>query len=204
MSTETAKEDGPDTPTPDAEEDETPDLAADEKATLPDDLADVAADVEAETGASSDDSDDVDLQETDDADGSDDSADAPDALGGDSAAGGPTWGDQYVSVLSVVLAAIVEEHGDDDATADQAEIAHLATQHPINLNESADRVFAEMAGTSEMDPKQALVVSTGILAATVLLKETDVAADALGELGGLGGMTPTVEADADAEGGEAA
>ena len=203
---------GPETPeTPD---DETPTLADDEKATLPADLADLAADVEAETGAASaepDESDEGGQQATADAETGEESTDAPDALSGQSeATDGPTWGDQYVTVLAVVLGAIVEEHGGDDAEVDQEHIANLATQHPIRLNEQADRVFAEMNGTEEMDPKQALIVSTAILVGTVLLAETDVASQALSSLGegGLGGLSMpgsgSTPADADAEEGETA
>jgi hypothetical protein len=183
----------------DAPDGEKPALADDEKATLPDDLADIAADVEAET-ALEEESDDGPQQTGDAVGDNDGSTDAPDALGDDrDTPEGPTWGDQYVTVLSVVLAAIVEEHGDEDADADPEEIAQLATQHPIALNESADRVFAEMQGTEQMDPKQALVVSTAVLCGTVLVQETDVASQAIGQLSNDGLSVPTGDA-----GGEAA
>jgi hypothetical protein len=86
----------------------------------------------------------------------------------------------YVDVLATLLVAVVDEYGDGEADAE--EIEALANQPPVALNEQADRVFAEMTGAEDLPPGQALVIGTATVAGTVIIKETDVAQDALGEV----------------------
>ncbi|MFT4921041.1 MAG: hypothetical protein ACI8XM_000234 [Haloarculaceae archaeon] len=93
-----------------------------------------------------------------------------------------TWGDMYVDVLATVLVSVVDEYGEGGREMAAEEIEELANQPPIALNEQADRVFEEMGGTRDLPPGQALVIGSATVAGSVLLRETDVAADLAGEL----------------------
>lgn len=156
-------------------DDERPEIEADERAEI--DLSGV--DLEAV-----DDDGDQEGQEA----GQDDADDAGDADAGDDTGSplapseGQTWGDMYVDVLAVFLIAIVDQYGDGDREMTAEDIEELANQPPVRLNESANRCMEEMGGTRDLPPGQALVVGTAALGSMVLLSETDVAGDAVGEL----------------------
>lgn len=154
-----------------------PDLAPDEKADM--DLSGIDVDaVTEETEAESDPSDEGDEGPADAAD-----ALAPDDADGDGEASPYRMGDLYVEVLVVLLVAVVDEHG-EDADVDPEDVREVANSPPFPLADAADDCLAEMLGTdgAEMTPQQALLAGTATVALTVLLKETDVLQDRLGEL----------------------
>lgn len=157
-------------------DDERPPIEEDERADI--DLSDVDLDA-------------VDEEEADDQEETDEDADeeSDDERTVDiSKDSDQTWGDMYTDILSVVLIAIVDEYGDGDRQITAEDIEELANQPPIALNEQADRCMEQMGGTRDLPPGQALVVGSSVVGATVLLRETDVAEDVVGELAaGLGG-----------------
>ena len=90
-----------------------------------------------------------------------------------------TWGDQYVSLLAVILGAVVDEHGEGDPAEVRAEVEALATQAPLRLDEDVDRLVAEMGGTEDLPPGQAIAVGSGVVAVSVLAKDSAVLSSAL-------------------------
>lgn len=169
--TEKGVEAGRDEPTDDDAGDERPEIEDDERADI--DLSGVNLDAV-------DDDDDGDEQDGDDTDETTESSSTPD-LSPDE---GETWGDMYVDTLAVILVAIVDEYGDGAREMTSEDIEELANQPPIALNEQADRVMENMGGTRDLPPGQALVVGSAVVGSTVLLRETDVASDIVGELAG--------------------
>jgi hypothetical protein len=166
---------GRDDPSEADAEDERPEIEADERAEI--DLSGV--DLEAVDG---DDQDEDDADEDEDDAGDDGDEEATDvAL---SPSEGQSWGDMYVDVLAVILIAIVDEYGEGDRELTAEDIEELANQPPIALNEQANRCMEQMGGTRDLPPGQALVVGSSVVGATVLLRETDVAGDVVGELAG--------------------
>lgn len=156
-------------------DDERPEIEADERADI--DLSGVDLEAVDDDG---DEEGQEDAQETAD---DDDDASAGDDIGGAlSPSEGQSWGDMYVDVLAVVLIALVDEYGDGDREMTSEDIQELANQPPIALNEQANRVMEEMGGTRDLPPGQALVVGSAVVGSTVLLRETDVAGDVVGEL----------------------
>jgi hypothetical protein len=101
-----------------------------------------------------------------------------------------TWGDQYVSLLAVILGAVVDEHGEGDPVEVRAEVEALATQAPLRLDEDVDRLVAEMGGTEDLPPGQAIAVGSGVVAVSVLAKDSAVLSSALENVrDGAGGGT---------------
>lgn len=146
------------------EGEELPDIEADERAEI--DLGDLADQVEADAGqASSDDQaeagDDSDVETSDDQ-----ATDQP-----ESSAKQATWGDQYVDILALLLAAVAEDNGGD---VDNQELIDLATSEPINLAENFDRMLEQRGKGTELPPEKAVLFGSGALVAVVLLKETDI------------------------------
>ncbi|MFC7226303.1 hypothetical protein N0B31_02725 [Salinirubellus salinus] len=101
------------------------------------------------------------------------------STGADGSSKTSTWGDQYVSLLAVLLGAVVDEHGEGDPAEVRAEVESLATQPPIRLNEDVDRLVAEMGGTEDLPPGQAIAVGSGVVAVSVLAKDSAVLGSAL-------------------------
>lgn len=169
--TETTHPDPPEDPEgdPSEEGEDPPDLDDEDMADL--DLSDMADEVEEATSDS----------EADDTEGDD---------GGEAGSGageqpdlGTSIGDMYVDTLAVVLAAVAEEHGDGEPDMDAEDIGDLARSPPMNLNRYVDELAEDMAGGSDLPPGKAAVAMTALLAAMVLVKETDLAGDVVANLG---------------------
>ena len=88
------------------------------------------------------------------------------------------WGEMYVESLAVLLPEVAAEmrDGEDADAMTSEEVAALATEPPVELDQKFDAVVADM-GMQEMSDKQALLLSTAIVCGTVLLKDSDVAGD---------------------------
>ncbi|SFR59539.1 hypothetical protein [Halorubrum sodomense] len=101
--------------------------------------------------------------------------------GGETPSEGGSWGEMYVESLSVLLPEVAGEMRDeDDAEAmSSEEVAALATEPPVELDQKFDAVVSDM-GMEEMSDKQALLLSTAIVCGTVLLKDGDVAGKLVG------------------------
>ena len=86
------------------------------------------------------------------------------------------WGEMYVESIAVLLPEVAAEMRDDeDADAmSSEEVAALATEPPVELDQKFDAVVSDM-GMEEMSDKQALLLSTAIVCVSVLLKDGDVA-----------------------------
>jgi hypothetical protein len=182
---ETEDVDEPEDVTDDELEEQLEPDATDDANDPDDDRPTIEEDERAEIDLSDVDLDAVDDEETDDGDDESDDSSPNIEISRDE---GDTWGDMYVDVLAVILIALVDEYGDGDRQMTAEDIEELANQPPIALNEQADRVMENMGGTRDLPPGQALVVGSSVVGATVLLRETDVAGDVVGELAsGLGG-----------------
>ncbi|MWG32965.1 hypothetical protein [Halomarina oriensis] len=164
-------------------EDETPELDADERAEM--DVSDLAA------MANEEDESDDDTEETAgvDAEG-DESADAEatetPASGCEAAF---TYGDMYVTALSTVLAAIVQQHADDaDDAPTSNDLAERARSEHVRLDEATNRLAEKrLGGTAVMTPEQAFISGNVMFAAGVLMEETSIVDDGLAEaLDGVG------------------
>ncbi|WP_058366392.1 hypothetical protein [Haloparvum sedimenti] len=175
----TPEEDPTDTPNEGGEgEDDRPPIEEDERADV--DLSEITEEIQAEEGGESPtESPDADTDGDTQAEGSNEG----DEEGGETPPkGAHTWGDQYVATLSMVLPEIAEEMSGEDCEMEPADIEDLATQRPVCLDEQVDRLAAEMGGTEDLPPGQAVVLSTGLLVGTVLLKEGGVAGDLAGRV----------------------
>ncbi|NLV14412.1 hypothetical protein [Haloarcula argentinensis] len=155
-------------------EDDAPEIDADEKATVALDEIDVDPDdVEQEAGAAADDeSDTSDDSDPDDPDNkeTDATASQPDLPEGE------TWGDQYVSMLALLLGEIAEStEGEPGKTAE--DIEELARAPPVELDENVDEWLQQAGMGTEIPPGKAVALGTAGLVAVVLLTETDVASD---------------------------
>lgn len=161
-------------------EDEKPSIAPDEQAEM--DLDDLAMAIEDEEGESepADEGGESPDGDTDESE-SQQSEDTGDNGGSQGPFEGVSWGDMYVEVLAVVLVAAVEELSEEEADISEEEIYELATQPPVHLPNEVDRL-ADQKDMGEMTPQQAVVLGTSLLAGSVLVKETDVASDAIGQL----------------------
>jgi hypothetical protein len=147
------------------EEESLPEIEADERATI--DLSGLADRVEAEAGRG-DDAAAVD-EDTDD-DGSVEPAGSSDESVESS---GNSWGDAYVDILTVLLAAIADRHGTGDGI-DTDELVDLATKPPVNLAENFDRMLEEAGRGTEIPPEKAVLFGSVALVAVVVIKETDL------------------------------
>jgi len=149
-------------------EDDAPEIDADEKAEIALDEIDVDPDdVEEEAGAAADDADEGDNT---DGDETDETASQPDLPEGE------TWGDQYVSMLALLLGEIAEEtEGEPGKTAE--DIEELARAPPVQLDESVDEWLRQAGMGTDIPPGKAVALGTAGLVAVVLLTETDVAGD---------------------------
>ncbi|WP_206750404.1 hypothetical protein, partial [Halorubrum sp. SS7] len=101
--------------------------------------------------------------------------------GGETPSEGGSWGEMYVESLSVLLPEVASEmrdEGDAEAMSSE-EVAALATEPPVELDQKFDAVVSDM-GMEEMSDKQALLLSTAIVCGTVLLKDGDVAGKFVG------------------------
>lgn len=94
-----------------------------------------------------------------------------------------SWGDMYVEIVATLLVVVVEEYG-DGATLDADDVVELAQSGLIDISAQVDQLIAEMGGTTSLAPEYAILVGTGLLVVAVLVQETDIAQDALGDLAG--------------------
>ncbi|KAA9399669.1 hypothetical protein [Haloarcula sp. CBA1129] len=155
-------------------EEEPPEIDPDEQADVSlDELSVDPDDVEQEAGAASgdesdpDDSDDQDDPETSAADETANQPAMPD---------GQTWGDQYVSMLALLLGEIAEStEGEPGKTAE--DIEELARAPPVELDENVDEWLQQAGMGADVPPGKAVAIGTAGLVAVVLLTETDMAGD---------------------------
>ncbi|EMA23101.1 hypothetical protein [Haloarcula amylolytica] len=162
----------PDTEEPDTEE--VPEIDADEQAEISLDELDVDPDeVEEQAGAGPEaDGDDAADTEGDDA-GEQDTAESDQQA---PTPAGETWGDQYVSMLALLLGEIAEStEGKPGKTAE--DIEDLARAPPVELDENVDEWLQQAGMGTDIPPGKAVALGTAGLVAVVLLTETDAASD---------------------------
>ena len=155
----------------DDEGDERPPIDDEERADV--DLAAISEEINEEEGG---DDPPEEGSESPDETNPDDTQTEGDEKGGETPSEGGSWGEMYVESLSVLLPEVAGEMRDeDDAEAmSSEEVAALATEPPVELDQKFDAVVSDM-GMEEMSDKQALLLSTAIVCGTVLLKDGDVA-----------------------------
>ncbi|TKX70942.1 hypothetical protein [Halorubrum sp. GN11GM_10-3_MGM] len=158
------------------EGDERPPIDDDERADV--DLAAISEEINEEEG---DDDPPEEGSESPDREKDGDTQDEGGDEGGETPDAGPSeggWGEMYVESLAVLLPEVAAEmrDGDDADAMSSEEVAALASEPPVELDQKFDAVVADM-GMEEMSDKQALLVSTAIVCGTVLLKDSDVAGD---------------------------
>ncbi|MBV0901813.1 hypothetical protein [Haloarcula salina] len=156
--------------TSDEATEEAPDIDPDEQAEISLDDLDVDPDeVEEQAGAGNDESEPDEETDTDEQ-GTDETASQPTTPDGE------TWGDQYVSLLALLLGEIAEStEGEPGKTAE--DIEELARAPPVKLDDSVDRWLQEAGMGQDIPPGKAVALGTAGLVAVVLLTETDVASD---------------------------
>ena len=170
------------TPTEGGDEgDERPPIDDDERADV--DLAAISEEINEEEGG---DDPPEEGSESPDAAKDGDTQDEGGEKGGETPDATPSeggWGEMYVESLSVLLPEVAAEMRDDeDADAmSSEEVAALATEPPVELDQKFDAVVSDM-GMEEMSDKQALLFSTAIVCGTVLLKDSDVAGEIVGSV----------------------
>lgn len=158
--------------TTDETEEEPPDIDPDEQADVDLDALDVdPEEVEEQAGATADDADGQDDDADDQADADSPELDVPD---------GETWGDQYVTLLAVLLGEIAEV-SDGEASKTAEDIEDLARSPPMELDDAVDGLLAQSGMGADLPPGQAVAVSTATLIAVVLLTETDIVQDILND-----------------------
>lgn len=159
--------------------DDRPSLGSDEKADV--DFDAISEEVE-ETVAEDDEADDGTTDDGADSstESADESADVPELEDVSL-----SWGDLYVETLATLLVAVVEQY-EERADITVEEVTELAQSGLIDISTQVDKLAAEMGGATELPPEYALIVGTVLLVVAVLVKETDVAQEALD--GGLSGV----------------
>lgn len=160
----------------DADGDDVPPIEAEERAEIPDEIRDLAEEVEDDVGLSSADADDAD------ADGDDEEAaeaDSEEEAAADEPAAGDTatWGDQYVATVGVLAFAAAEQLGEGEPSKSEEDIAALLRAEPLNVDENVDKLVEQMGHGRDIPPGQAVLLGTLAVMATVVLTETDVAGD---------------------------
>jgi hypothetical protein len=144
-----------------SEGDDQPSIGDGERADVDSELVSLAADVEAEAGASSDDEDDESDEEE------------SGGLAKPTEEGSPNWGDVYVGTVTTGLNAVIDEYGEEDAEHIDESLAR-----DLHLDEYVDE-WMNQQGKAEMDPAQGMLIATAALAATVLISKTDLPSKAL-------------------------
>ena len=142
--------------------DDQPAIDDGERADVDSELASLAADVEAEAGANSDD-------EADEESDTEESA----SPAKPTKEGGPNWGDLYVGTVTTGLNAVIDEYGDEDAEHVDESLAR-----DLHLDEYVDEWMSQQ-GKAEMDPAQGMLLATAALCLTVLVSKTDLPSKAL-------------------------
>ena len=149
-----ASEPGESTP-----EEAQPEIDPDEQADIGD-LADLAEQVEAEAGATDDETDTTEQ-------------DPADELPTRDASINDSWGDLYVGTVTTGLNAVIDEYGKEDASHIDESLAR-----DLNLDVYVDKWMAEN-DRAEMDPGTGMMVATATLCATVLMTKTELPSKAL-------------------------
>ena len=165
-----------------SEGDDRPPIEDEDRAEL--DLDDLAEDIENETAPGDTDTPD---ENTEDAPEADDTA--SEAGEGLNVPQGPehSVGDQYVAVLALLSATLVEEFGDEgseDPDVVREKVQDIATQEPFDLAASVDTLLAQSGVGSDLPPGKALVLGTAIVVALIVLPETNLVSVAMERLQG--------------------
>jgi hypothetical protein len=153
-----------------------PPIEDDERADLPDEVAALADEVEADVGLS-DAGDDAGDGEGD-GEGDEQAAEAP-AQGEDAP---DTWGDAYIGTVAMLALAAAEELGDGDPDRDQEDIAALLRAEPLCVDDAVNQLLADMGTGADLPPGQAVLLGTGAVIAVVLITEADLAGDLVDQL----------------------
>jgi len=159
---------------------ETPEIEAEERADVDLDNLDIDTEaVEQEAGASS--------QENDESEESEETTEAPDEDQTDESGAQPelpdgeSWGDQYVTMLALLLGEIAEA-GDGPTDKDAGAIEDLARSPPVELNDAVDEWLAQSGMETDISPGKQVALGTAGLALVIILTETDVAQDAISDI----------------------
>lgn len=164
------------------ESDNRPEIEDEDRAEL--DLDGLAEDIENETAPG--DTDDTDTQPEEDGGESGEETDAS-GENGLNVPQGPehSVGDQYVAVLALLSATLVEEFGDEgseDPDVVREKVEGIATQEPFDLAGSVDALLAQSGVGADLPPGKALVLGTVIVMALVVLPETNLVSVAMERL----------------------
>lgn len=162
--------------------DERPELGEDEKATFSPEAVDaIAEDVEATVDGDEEEEEDDDQPE--DAQEDEEAAQAAGIDLEDIDLSAVSWGDAYVESVATLLVVLVDVHG-EDSDVETDDIVQMAESGLIDISAQVDRLVGEMgASSTELSPEYAVVLGTALLAFAVLVKETDVVEELLGNLG---------------------
>ncbi|WP_058365054.1 hypothetical protein [Haloparvum sedimenti] len=185
MSDDPEEPEEPEEPTeqPDEEEDERPEIDEDERADVSDlDFSDLADDAEDEAGATADGTEDEAGEDAAEEDEQDAESDAGGGGGAPASGDGETWGDTYVELLSVLLIEVADATSEDEPGMSADDVASLATQAPVQLDQSVNRLAAEMGTTEDLPPGQAVAISSALLAVIVLGRESDIPQQAVSKM----------------------
>jgi hypothetical protein len=134
-----------------SEGDDQPSIGDGERADVDSELVSLAADVEAEAGASSDDEDDESDEEE------------SGGLAKPTEEGSPNWGDLYVGTVTTGLNAVIDEYGEEDAEHIDESLAR-----DLHLDEYVDE-WMNQQGKAEMDPAQGMLLGSRLARLDVLL-----------------------------------
>ncbi len=170
-------------PTEQPDEDDRPDLEDDERAEfdLPDGLAE-----EIEEEKDADEATEEAEEEAEAGDGGEtaDQEETTEDQGVGEALEGVSWGDVYVDVLAIFLLEVADQKGSGEVEMGQDDIDALARNGPVNLPEQVDLLAEEMAVDKDLSPAESVTLGTAMICLTVLIKETDVAGEAVSGIGG--------------------
>jgi hypothetical protein len=163
------------------EEQDVPSVDEAERADVPDEIEALSEEVEDEVGLS--DGPAADAEDGADAPDAGDEAAAEGETGaGDDAAEADTWGDWYVATVGVLAVAAAEELGDGETDRSEEDIAALLRAEPLNVDTNVDRLLEQMGHGTDLPPGQAVLLGTLAVVVVVVLTETDVASDLIGQL----------------------
>jgi len=152
-------------------EEDLPEIEADEQA----DLDGIDLDTEAiEKAAAPDEQDSGDEGGTNDGDEEEATENATQPALPD----GETWGDQYVTMLALLLGEIAESGG-GETDKDAETIEDLARSPPVELDDAVDQWLAESGMGTDLSPGKQVALGTAGLALVIVLTETDIAQDAI-------------------------
>ncbi|ACV46621.1 hypothetical protein [Halomicrobium mukohataei] len=157
------------------------------------DLPDIEPDEQADLDGLELDTEAIEEQAAPDDEGGDDSGDEttgtddPDSEETDETAtqpalpDGESWGEQYVTMLALLLGEIAEA-SDGETGKDAEAIEDLARSPPVEMDDAVDEWLQDAGIGADTSPGTKVAVGTAGLALVVILTETDMAQDAISDI----------------------